>query len=179
MAFWSPIGWDAPDRYLARDDGLPKTPSNLRWRDWVKGTRDKGPKFANYSGWKVGQLNQAMDEVLKREKPEFAIIMIGTNDISGGKVPPSYREGLEQVVSKCLDAHCVPILNTIPPRRGREEAVAEANRIIRDVAGERNIPLADFHAECVRLRPDGTWGRHNHLPGRRSPQWWQVERLYG
>ena len=20
-----------------------------------------------------------------------------------------------------------------------------------------NIPLADFHAECVRLRPDGSW----------------------
>ena len=157
MAFWSPIGWDSPDRYLTHDDGLPKTPKNTRWRDWVKGTRDKGPKFANYSGWKVGQLNQSIDAVLEREQPELAIIMIGTNDISGGKVPVSYRENLEQVLGKCLDAHCVPILNTIPPRRGRDEAVGHANTIVREVAAKMKVPLADFHAECVRLRPDGSW----------------------
>jgi hypothetical protein len=157
MAFWSPIGWDAPETYLTLDDGLPKTPENLRWRDYVKGTRDKGPEHANYSGWKVGQLNKAMDTVLQRDKPEVAIIMIGTNDISGGKVPKGYRAELEEVIGKCLDAHCVPILNTIPPRRGRDDAVSAANEIIRAVAKEKHIPLADFYAECLRLRPDGSW----------------------
>jgi len=157
MAFWSPIGWDEPQRYLTDDDGLPKKPKNARWRDYVKGTRDKGPKFANYSGWRVGQLLKAMDAVLQREKPEVAIIMIGTNDISGGRVPDTYRANLEQVIRKCTAAHCVPILNTIPPRRGREMAVAEANKIIRDVAKKMNVPLADFHAECLRLRPGDSW----------------------
>jgi len=157
MAFWTPIGWDNPDRFLTHDDGLPKAPKNTRWRDYVKGTKDKGPKYANYSGWTVGQLNKAVDGVLARDEPEMAIIMIGTNDIAGGKLPASYRDGLEQVVQKCLDAHCVPILNTIPPRRGRHEAVAAANECIRNVATEMRVPLADFHAECVRLRPDDSW----------------------
>lgn len=157
MAFWSPLGWDNPEQYLTTDDGLPKTPENARWRDHIKGTRDKGPKFANYSGWRVRQLLKSMDEVLKREKPEAAIIMIGTNDISGGSVPQGYRDGLEQVVQKCLDAHCVPILNTIPPRRGRDKAVDEANAIIREVAKQTKVPLADFHAECLRLRPGNSW----------------------
>ena len=157
MAFWSSIGWDEPQRYLTDDDGLPKTPGRVRWRDYVKGTRDKGPKHANYSGWQVGQLLNSMDAVIERDKPEVAIIMIGTNDISGGRVPEHYRGRLEQVVRKCTAAGCVPILNTIPPRRGRDEAVAEANRIIRDVAVKLQVPLADFHSECIRRRPDGSW----------------------
>ncbi len=157
MAFWSPIGWDEPQRYLTEDDGLPKQPTNARWRDYVKGTRDKGPQFANYSGWRVGQLLKSMDAVLQRERPEVAIIMIGTNDISDGKVPDGYREQFEQVIRKCTSANCVPIVNTIPPRRDHDKAVAEANQIIRDVAKKLNVPLADFYAECVRLRPDGAW----------------------
>ena len=157
MAFWSAMGWSSPDQYLTHDDGLPKAPKNLRWRDYLKGTRDKGPKFANYSGWKVGQLNNAMGEVLKRDKPEVAIIMIGTNDISSGTVPKNYKEGLQQVIQKCLDAHCIPILNTIPPRRNREQAVEDINEIIRAVAKESKVPLADFHAECLRLRPGNSW----------------------
>lgn len=157
MAFWSALDWASPDEYLTQDDGLPKTPGKVRWRDYIKGARDKGPKFANYSGWKVGQLNKAVDAVLKRDKPEFAIIMIGTNDISGGKVPASYQEELKQVIGKCLDAHCIPIVNTIPPRRNRDQAVEDANKIIRATAKEMNVPLADFHAECLRLRPGTSW----------------------
>jgi lysophospholipase L1-like esterase len=83
--------------------------------------------------------------------------MIGTNDISGGKVPQSYRDGLQQVIRKCLDVHCVPIVNTIPPRRGHDKAVEAANQIIRDVAKKHHVPLVDFYAECLRRRPDKTW----------------------
>ncbi len=157
MAFWTPVGWDGPERHLIHDDDLPKRPAKLRWRDYVKGTRNKGPKHANYSGWRVGQILKAMDEVIERDKPEVAIIMVGTNDISGGRVPDSYRDGLEQIVRKCTLAHCVPILNTIPPRRGHDKAAKEANEIIRDVATKQQIPLADFHAECVRRRPGNSW----------------------
>lgn len=157
MAFWSPLGWDEPQKYLTGDDGLPQSPKDSRWRDYIRGTRDKGPKFANYSGWRVGQLQKSIGEVLTREKPEVAIIMIGTNDISGNRVPQGYQKGLEEVIDQCLQAHCVPILNTIPPRRGHADAVAAANQIIREVAAEKHVPLADFHAECLRRRPGETW----------------------
>ncbi len=157
MAFWSPMSWDDPSKYLIGDDGLPKAPKNARWRDLIKGARDKGPKFANYSGWKVGKLLESVDAVLARERPEAAIIMIGTNDISGGKVPANYRAELEQVIKKCLAAHCVPVLNTIPPRRDREKVVAEINALIREVAKAQEIPLVDFHAEIIHRRPGKSW----------------------
>jgi hypothetical protein len=157
MAFWSPLGWDYPDKYLVRDDGLPKTPPNARWRDVILGTRDKGSEFANDSGWRVGQLMEAVDGVLARQQAEIALIMIGTNDITGNEVPPEYARQLELVVEKCLAAGCIPILNTIPPRRDHEEAVALANQQIRDVAKRRQVPLVDYHAECLARRPAHAW----------------------
>jgi len=157
MAFWSPMSWDDPSRFLRADDGLPKTPRDQRWRDYIKGARDKGPKFANYSGWKAAKLVQEVDAVLARENPVAAIIMIGTNDVSGGRVPDTYRGDLEKIVANCRAAHCVPILNTIPPRRGRDEAVAAVNAIIRDVAKQASAPLVDYHAACLHLRPAGSW----------------------
>ena len=157
MAFWTPLGWDDPQKYLAGDDGLPKTPDDVRWRDWVKGTRDKGPDHANYSGWRVGQLLAAMDAVLKRDKPEVAIIMVGSNDISGNRVPDTYAGQLEAVVQKCVTAHCVPILNTIPPRRDHDEAVSEINQIIRDTAKRFHLPLVDYYAEILQRRPGDSW----------------------
>lgn len=121
----------------------PRTPDSKRWRDYVRGARDKGPKFANYSGWRVVQVHEVMDDVLQKQQPEVGIVMVGTNDISGGRVPQGYRTGLEQVVQKCLAAGCVPLLNTIPPRRDRDEAVSVANEIIRDVAAKAQVPLVD------------------------------------
>jgi lysophospholipase L1-like esterase len=157
MAFWTPIDWDEPQQYLAEDDGLPKTPPGKRWRDVIQGERDKGPDHGNYSGWTVKNVLAAVEGVLERERPEVAILMVGTNDISGGQVPDSYRADLEKVVAKCIEAHCVPILNTIPPRRGHEAAVLKVNGIIREVAKERHVPLVDYHAEILRRRLEGAW----------------------
>ncbi|MDA7881461.1 SGNH/GDSL hydrolase family protein [Akkermansiaceae bacterium] len=156
MAFWSAMSWSDPSKFLP-DDGLPKNPSGKQWKTVIKGARDKGQKFANYSGWKVGNLLKSIDTVLARDKPEAALIMIGTNDTNGKKVPESYRADLEQVITKCLAAHCVPILNTIPPRRDHDKAVEAINLIIHEIATAKKIPLADFHAECLRLRPGKTW----------------------
>ena len=156
MAFWSPMGWSDPTPFLHADD-LPKKPQNKRWRDWIIGPRDKGPKFGNYSGWRVGNLLKKMDEVIRRDQPEVAIVMLGTNDVAGGKVPQGYEAGLRQIIDKCLAAGCVPIINTIPPRRNREEAVLAANTIIRKLAAEKKIPVADFHAAILKRRPGNSW----------------------
>ncbi|MBW3599617.1 MAG: SGNH/GDSL hydrolase family protein, partial [Planctomycetes bacterium] len=42
-------------------------------------------------------------------------------------------------------------------RRDREQAVEEANGIVRRVAKEQDVPLVDYHAEILRLRPNGSW----------------------
>lgn len=157
MAFWSVMGWCYPDRYLEGHDGMPRTPPESRWRDVLLGTRDKGPKFGNYSGWRVGQLLRVVDGVLERERPEVAIIMIGTNDISGNRVPENYAADLAEIVEKCLAAHCVPLLSTIPPRRGHAESVEQVNGVIRDLAGRERVPLVDFHTACLERRPGDSW----------------------
>lgn len=158
MAFWKPMSWSDPDRFIP-DDGLPKRPSGKRWRDVIQGAGDegKGPKAGNYSGWRVGNVLEAAPKVLAEKKPEAALIMIGTNDISGGKVPAGYREGLEKLVVMCLDAKCIPILNTIPPRRGHDEAVAAANAVIKEVAAKHKVPLVDYHAALLKHAPGGKW----------------------
>jgi len=157
MAFWTPIGWDEPDQYLTEDDGLPARPNDLRWCDTLSGYRDKGPDHGNYSGWKVGNILRVIDDVLREKQPEMAIIMVGTNDISGGSVPDDYRAGLETIVDKCLAAHCVPILNTIPPRRNRDDAVEAINEIIRETSASKQVPLVDYYAACLELRPGDSW----------------------
>jgi len=157
MAFWSPMSWSDPDKYIP-DDGLPKRPAR-RWRDTVKGARDKGGGNGNYSGWRIGNLLGVVDKVLAQKKPEAAVIMIGTNDIRGNKVPGNYESGLETVLTKCMAAGCVPILTTIPPMRGKAEGVAGANAIIKKLAARHKVPLIDYHAEIMKRRPndwDGT-----------------------
>lgn len=158
MAFWKPMSWSDPDKYL-KDDGLPKHPEQKRWRDVIKGAGDegKGPKEANEGGWRIGHLLNSVPHVLAERKPEAAIIMIGTNDISGGSVPPDYEPGLEKVIGWCLDAHCIPILNTIPPKRDRAEAVQAANEIIRRIAQEKSVPLVDYYEAIMAHAPGGKW----------------------
>lgn len=157
MAFWSPLGWDEPQVYLPDDDGLPKTPRDRRWRDAILGVRDKGPRFGNEGGWRVGNLLEVVDGVLERQRPEVAVIMVGTNDVRGNRVPQDYIAGVEKVVDKCLAAHCVPILSTIPPMRDHDKAVAEANDLLRKLAAKKQIPLVDYHAAIVERRPGKTW----------------------
>lgn len=156
MAFWSVMSWADPSTYL-KDDGLPKKPKDKRWQDVILGSRDKEAENGNYSGWRVGDVLGVIDKVLAAKKPEMAIIMIGTNDISGGKVPADYQPGLEKIVQKCLDAKCIPILNTIPPRKGQMPAVEEANKIVKATAEKFKVPLVDYCAEILARQPGEAW----------------------
>jgi lysophospholipase L1-like esterase len=158
MAFWKPFSWSDPDAFLP-DDGLPKKPAGARWRDTLKGAGNegKGGEAGNYSGWTAAQLLKAVPSALARNKPEAAIIMIGTNDSRGNKLRPGYAEELAKIVQLCLDAHCVPILSTIPPMRGCPDSVAEANKIVQALAAKQNLPLVDYHAAILKHAPDGKW----------------------
>ncbi len=158
MAFWKAFSWSDPDPFIP-DDGLPKKPGNRRWRDVIKGAGDegKGPEAGNYSGWRVGNLIEVVPQVLKRTRPEMAIIMIGSNDARGNQLAEGYEAGLEKVVEMCLAARCVPILSTIPPQRGAPDSVALANRSVRALAARKKLPLVDYHAAILERAPDGKW----------------------
>ncbi|MHC4250167.1 MAG: SGNH/GDSL hydrolase family protein, partial [Planctomycetota bacterium] len=90
---------------------------------------------------------------------EVALIMIGTNDVRGNKVPSGYEKGLDTLIAKLLAASCVPIISTIPPMRNKDAGVKEANEIIRKLAAKHKLPLVDYHEEIMKRRPtdwDGT-----------------------
>jgi lysophospholipase L1-like esterase len=157
MAFWNPMSWSDPAKYLTVNDGLPLRPNGKRWSDVILGTRDKGPEYGNFSGWTSDQVRAAVDNFLTARKPEIAIILVGSNDIRTGDLPINYRTNLEAIVDTCLAAHCIPILNTIPPFRGKSTAVGAVNRIIRETAYSKKVPLADYHAACLKYRPGNSW----------------------
>jgi lysophospholipase L1-like esterase len=158
MAFWKPFSWSDPDAYLP-DDGLPKRPAEKRWRDTILGAGNEGKEAVagNYTAWRAADLLAAVPGALARNKPEAAIVMIGTNDARGNTLRPTYAEELAKIVELCLAAHCIPILSTIPPMRGCPDSVAQANQAIRDLAAKRKLPLVDYHAAILDRAPDGKW----------------------
>ena len=151
-AFWTPLEFTDPDQYLP-NDGLPKTPEGKRWRDVILGLRGKGMEHCNGSGWQVGHILRKIDQLMERERPAVAIIMVGTNDIGSGKCPPGYEDQLERIVERVIDYKCIPVLNTIPPRRDRDEAVIQANKYIRSIAKRKKLPLVDYYAEITARQP--------------------------
>ncbi len=158
MVFWSPFSWSDPDPYIP-DDTLPKRPAGSRWRDVIKGADEsgKGPEAGNYSGWTVDDLLRALPDALARQKPEIAVIMIGSNDVRGNTLSNGYGDKLEQVIRLVLDAKCIPLLSTIPPMRGAPDSVARANQIILSTSIRHKLPLIEYHAAIVERAPAGRW----------------------
>jgi lysophospholipase L1-like esterase len=154
MAFWSSLDYRDPSPFMLGDDGFPNSPDGKRWRDVIKGARDKGESNGNYSRWKIDNVLGVIDQVLSNRQPEVAIIMIGSNDM---RADEPYRVGLETIVQKCIAVNCVPIISTIPPRRGRDDVVAQINAVIKETAVKYKIPLVDFHAEILKRQPGTAW----------------------
>ena len=158
MAFWKCFEWSNPEEYLP-DDSLPKRPAkHTEWRDYIKGAGNKGKKYANFSRWTVKNLLDAVPGALEREKPEAAIIMIGTNDIKRGTVPPNYKNDLNKIIQLCIEAHCIPIVSTIPPRKGKLNAVKACNAVIKEAAKFNKVPLIDYYNAIILLREKDWYG---------------------
>ena len=102
--------------------------------------------------------------------PRWSIIMSGTNDVLLGlPLGDTYRHDLGRMIDRVRELGPVPVLSTLPPMavpthtgEPGEERVAEANRIIRQVAEEKEVPLIDLHAALTApgmvdrgLGPDG------------------------
>lgn len=103
-------------------------------------------------------------------RPRWAIIMSGTNDaLLGLPLGNTYRGELTRMVDRVRELGPVPVLSTLPPmsvpaHNGQpgEERVGEANRIIKEVAAAKGVPLIDLHAALKApgiiddgLGPDG------------------------
>jgi len=102
--------------------------------------------------------------------PRWVLIMSGTNDaLLGLPLGGTYEKELRKMISRVRELGPVPVLSTLPPmdvpaHNGQpgDVRVDEANRIIREVAADMDVPLIDLHAALVQpqmenrgLGPDG------------------------
>ena len=113
----------------------------------------KGAEHNNYSGWTAADGRSRIQATLAREKPEMAVIMYGTNDLTKGVPLPEYEKNMTAIVDSCIEAGCVPILSTIPPYPGREQQAVAFNDVVKKIAAAKKIPLVDFHAAILERQP--------------------------
>jgi hypothetical protein len=103
------------------------------------------------AGWTSGDALQGdPDSPLAREleasRPQWAIVMYGTNDLERSDVA-SYRANMARIVDVIEARDVVAVLSTIPPRMDGEpyaSRVASFNDVVRGLARARHLPLIDY-----------------------------------
>jgi hypothetical protein len=124
------------------------------WRGW------KGPDNGNEGGTTSDWGLKGIDGWLKKQNPELALIMWGTNDSKHGAAGTAYKTQMAQIVDKVIANGTIPILYTIPPR-GDQAGNAEVTKrmeeyvkAVREIAAEKNVPLIDFYKEIMDRQPE-------------------------
>lgn len=98
-------------------------------------------------------------------RPAFALIMIGTNDVS--YTPESlYAQNLRRIIEESVESGVVPVISTLPPRRHHEAKINAFNAIIRQLTAEYDIPLWHY-GDAMQPLGDSVFdedGVHPSLP---------------
>jgi lysophospholipase L1-like esterase len=113
-----------------------------------------------WSGTKSDVGANRMADTLADVRPAFTLILYGTNDwnkaeckVAGPACPTV--ENLRSMIKTARGFQSMPILGTIPPvnplfvDRGateRNQWVSDTNKLVRDMARQERVPLADVHA---------------------------------
>lgn len=87
-------------------------------------------------------------------RPAVALIMLGTNDVTL-LTPEEYAGNLRTILQLTTAAGVIPVLSTIPPRRGYEPQTAFFNELIVQAAAERGVSLWDYGSVMRTLENDG------------------------
>jgi hypothetical protein len=164
LAFWAPLQEERPkaskrfqkDWKLAREYQRPEC-----WRDW------RGPEFGNNGRMTAGWGAENIEAWLANLKPEVAIVMFGSNDVSEVELE-TYAANMRKIVEPCLANGTVVLLTSMPPRHGLEEKSAAFAEAVRKLAVEFKLPLIDYHAEVLKRRPDdwdGALAKFADAPG--------------
>jgi lysophospholipase L1-like esterase len=97
--------------------------------------------------------------ILKKYNPQVVFILLGTNDVSAGRKPDDVLKDMNRIVESILSNGSIPVLNTLPPVRGkrRQALLDQINARYLGLAAARKIPIIDLYGEFVSRRPNGTW----------------------
>lgn len=125
------------------------------WTEWLMTPISRLPETGiAYPRGECRPRQTPLDCEIRLLSPRWTLIMSGSNDaLLGRPLGETYRRHLTAMVDRVRRLGPVPVLSTLPPmmvaaHNGEpgEERVAEANRIIREVAEERQVPLIDLYA---------------------------------
>jgi len=149
-AFWSPLAY-AP-KNLADPLGknlelVKKHMADDCWSKW------RGPAYGSESGKTTRWAEENVDTWLKKLNPEAIVLMFGTNDTNQIDAK-EYETRTRALIEKCLKNGSVVILTTIPPRAGNEKKAAAFAEVQRKIAVDLKLPVIDYHAEILKLRPE-------------------------
>jgi hypothetical protein len=149
-AFWSPLAYAPKDLADPSGKNLELVKKHMLDDCWSKW---RGPDYGSEGGKTTKWAEENLNNWLKKMDPEVAVIMFGTNDLSQ-VTAKEYDTSTRAVVEKCLKNGTVVILTTIPPRAGMEKKAAAFADVQRKIAADLKVPLIDYHAEIMKLRPD-------------------------
>lgn len=96
----------------------------------------------------------SLAELLKKYKPQMAVLMLGTNDASAGIKLADYERDMKKAVALMIANGTIPILSTFPPHPGREKLAKDYNETLRKIARTEKIPLIDYEREILKRRPN-------------------------
>jgi lysophospholipase L1-like esterase len=94
-----------------------------------------------------------LPDILKKFNPQMAVVLLGTNDVNQGRTAAQYKADMTKVVDAILANHTIPIVSTIPPVKGKDDAVKAYNAALAEIANEKKIPTIDYYGEIVKRRP--------------------------
>jgi hypothetical protein len=103
------------------------------------------------AGGKSGMPSLA--EIIRKYNPQAAVVMLGTNDVTAGRAVAEYKGNMGKILDALVANGTVPILSTIPPYPGKEEAAKTFNGALAELVKERHVPLIDFWGEVMKRRP--------------------------
>jgi len=164
LAFWTPLLYSRKNAGEEMEQAYQLVEQYLKkecWRNW------KGPQFGNEGRMTIRWAHENIDNWLALLKPEVALIMFGTNDLTSVGLE-EYEKKTREVVQKCLDNGTVVILSTIPPRHGLAEKAALYADAVRKIARQMKVPLIDYHSEILKRRPadwDGALDKFSQYKG--------------
>jgi hypothetical protein len=149
-AFWARLLYERT--YVPPDMAplLGRVKGYLRPECWLQW---KGAEYGNDGATTIEWAGANLDRWLARLNPEVVLILFGTYDMRVMDAS-HYEQRLRHVVERCLANGSVVILMTPPPRHGMLEKSKQFADAVRRVAEDEQVPLIDYQAAILELRPD-------------------------
>ena len=95
-----------------------------------------------------------LEKLLDTYRPQIAVYMLGTNDVSASRSLDAYRADVEKSIGLMLDRGIIPIVSTIPPHVGNLAKSKAFNEALRTLCRSHGLPMIDYEREILLRRPN-------------------------